>query len=182
MIIGISGTLGSGKDTVAETLKSFGFQHISTADLLREEAKKLGRSVDRETLRKTGNELRTKFGSGYLVDLALSIKKTDQVVISGIRSSGEVDKLKSLPYAYLIFVDAPIELRFQRISERKRNVEDNSTLEQFRESENVENAGNSNAQNLSYCKSKADLIIENNSTKIDLEQKIKLVLTKLKQI
>ena len=38
--IGVTGTLGSGKDTLAAYLVSKGFEHISLSDLIREELKK----------------------------------------------------------------------------------------------------------------------------------------------
>jgi dephospho-CoA kinase len=183
MIIGISGTLGSGKDTVAKIVGSKGFQHFSTADILRTETSKLGREIDRETLRTTGNELRRKYGSGFLAELALKMAGQSQnMVVSGLRSPGEIDFLKNQKNFYLFFVDAPVELRYQRITGRGRNLEDKSDLESFKKSEELETRGDENSQVLSYCKQQADYVIKNVGTFEDLEGKVFDILTKLGQI
>lgn len=182
MIIGISGTFGSGKDTVARLIESKGFEHFSTPDLLRSETEKLGRTTDRETLRTTGNELREKFGSGFLAEKAMRMATKGNILISGVRSQGEVDFIKKHKDTYLIFVDAPIEFRYERISGRNRNVEDRASFEEFKQSEEIESDGDINSQDLSYCKDQADFIVQNDGTFEELGQKIDEILTKIGQI
>ncbi len=180
MIIGVSGTFGSGKDTVAKIIESKGFEHFSTADILRVETANLGRSIERESLRQTGNELRAKFGSGFLAEKAINRASTDNILVSGIRSRGEIDNVINHKNSYLIFVDAPVAVRFKRISDRGRNIEDFHTMEKFKKSEVLELKGDVNSQNILYCRKKADFVLQNDGTLEDLEKKIDEILVKIK--
>ena len=50
MIIGITGSYGAGKDTVAELLQKMNFTHVSFSDTLREELKNRNKKMGfRET-------------------------------------------------------------------------------------------------------------------------------------
>jgi len=179
MIIGVTGTFGSGKDLVSDYIAKKGFEHYSTADILREEAGKRGLGIDRESLRTLKNLLKTEKGDDYLAREAVSRIKGDKAVVSAIRSIGEVDYLKSLDDFTLIFVDAPIEIRYQRIQKRKRAGEETLTFEKFQEKENLEMSGQS-SQRIDYAKAKADLTIINDSTLEELYSKIEKTLKDIK--
>jgi cytidylate kinase len=78
-ILGISGTDGSGKDSLAEMLvERHGWQYISVTDILREEAKKRGMSLQRSILREISAEWRREKGLWVLVDKALEVYKKNQ--------------------------------------------------------------------------------------------------------
>lgn len=179
MIIGVAGTFGSGKDTVARLIESQGFEHFSTADILRAETRKMGRTIERESLRQTGNELRAKFGSSFLAEKALKMATQNNVLISGIRSRGEIDFIKDHTESFLIFVDAPIEIRYERVSDRGRNLEDKTGFEEFKQSEAKELQGNSHSQDISYCRDMADFVIQNDGSIDQLKDKIEEILTKI---
>ena len=180
MIIGLSGTFGSGKDTVADYLiNQKKFQHISLSDLIREEAKKRGLGIDRDSLRNLGNILASEIGEDALARMAIKRKKSANLVISSIRKPKEVDYLKSLTNFILIFVDAPIKLRFNRMSKRKRVGEESMTFDELKEKENLEMSGKS-SQRLDYCKKMADKVILNTGTLENLYKKVDVVLNKLK--
>ena len=69
MIIGITGTLGAGKGTVADYLvKERGFKHLSVREYLIEEIKKRGLAVNRDNMVLVANDLRVKFGPGYIAE------------------------------------------------------------------------------------------------------------------
>jgi len=71
VIIGLSGTNGSGKDTVGGILaEKHGFMFISVTDLLRDEAKRRGDPVERKVLRTISAQWRRESGLGVLVDKA----------------------------------------------------------------------------------------------------------------
>lgn len=180
MIIGISGTLGSGKDTVAKYIESKGFEHISTSDVLRDINKRMGLPLDRESLRKNVNALRQVYDAAFLVYEALKKANSNNVVLSGIRNPGEIDYLKSRKDSFVFFVDAPIEIRYQRVSSRKRDSEDLQSFEEFKKQEETEKDGAS-TQVLNYCKEAADEIIINSGTVDQLEEKVDQILTKLEK-
>ncbi len=121
MIIGFTGTFGSGKTTIANYLKSRNFSYITLSDLVREEAQKQNLPIEREILQNIGNEMRRLNGNGYWAELAIKrINLGDNWVIDGIRNPGEINALKKIPNFMLIALDAPIEIRLKRITERKR--------------------------------------------------------------
>jgi dephospho-CoA kinase len=109
----------AGKDTVARILAEHGYAHVPTGDLIRAyiAEQRLG-EPDRPLVRDTGNRLRAEHGGDYLVRLAIE-QHPDQVVISGIRTLAEVERLKA-DGGVLVWVEAPQRLRFDRLAARGR--------------------------------------------------------------
>jgi len=179
MIIGLTGTFAAGKDTVAEHLITKGFEHYSCGDQIREIAEERGITQSRDILRELGNELRDQEGSDYLAKRIIEQKaKTDKVVISGIRQPGEIKYLRSLGNFFLIAVDAPVEVRFERMKERGR-IGDPRTLEEMveKERQEMESAG-PNAQRIHECMLMADALVINDGDIENLDQKIDEILKK----
>jgi len=137
-IIGLSGTNGSGKDTVGLLIaEKYHYLFISVSDLLREECRRRGLEVARENLRAISAEWRREFGLGVLVDKAVEFaenapEKYDGVIASPMRNVGEAQRLKDLG-GTLIWVDANPKLRYERIqsADRGRAGEDDKTYEEF---------------------------------------------------
>ena len=65
MIIGITGTLGAGKTTVAIYLESKGFIYRSVRSFITEEVHRRSIAVTRDTLVQVGNEIRAQHGPQY---------------------------------------------------------------------------------------------------------------------
>lgn len=143
MIIGISGSFSSGKDTLAKHLQEKnGFMVVSTGDIVREIAQEQRGTIERPVLHEVANELRHKYGGAVLVERALdryhnSIRNYSGVVIIGLRSLGEAKAIKELG-GVLVFVDAPIELRYERMKSRQKDGEVLISLEDFRQREETE--------------------------------------------
>lgn len=146
MIVGISGTFSSGKDTLAVHLQEkFGFMNVSTGDIVREIATAERGSVERPILAEVADGLRRKYGGAILVEKALdryhnSIRNYPGVVITGIRSLGEAKAIKNLG-GTLVYIDAPIEIRYERMQKRQRDGEARITLDAFRQRESQEMHG-----------------------------------------
>lgn len=179
MIIGITGTLGAGKGTVAEYLTTkHNFVYFSVKNFLAQEVLKQGKMVNRDTLTAVANELRAAHGSGYIVEQlmnqALSVKNSD-VVIESIRSTGEAQFLKS-HNALLWAVDADIHTRYARIVKRA-SEKDGVTFEKFKEQEERELHGiDENSQNLAAVRSMADVVFMNDGTEDQLYQQVEAAL------
>jgi cytidylate kinase len=177
-ILGISGTDGSGKDSLAEMLvERHGWQYISVTDILREEAKKRGMSLQRSILREISAEWRREKGLWVLVDKALEVYKKNQrkykgLVMASLRNPGEADRLHELG-GQLIWVDADPEIRYNRITSRKRGTEDEVTFEEFLAEEKAQSrhSGDEATLNLSAVKAKADIHLENNGNSIEAFKK-----------
>lgn len=171
-IVGVTGTFASGKDTLAEYLEEHeGWLHVSTGDIVREETqKKFGRK-DREILHEHANWMRHNLSPGVLMEMALDKFKLVQgkykgLVVSGVRSIGEVEVLKAAG-GKMIFVDADIRTRYERAAQRQRNLEDSLSFEDFKASEVKEMkrpAGNKTDQNIFGIKQVADEVVTNDGT------------------
>lgn len=179
-IIGVAGTLGSGKDTVGEVLaEEYDFFHASTSDMLRAaKKKKYGDSPKALLLRADpfANELRATRGPGVLVELAYEeyMENIDKypggIVATAIRSIGEAEKIKELG-GTMVFVDADPKIRYERTFARKRDTNDHSaSYEDFLAMEKSESdvpAGDKTVQNLPAMKELADIQLENNGNDIE---------------
>ncbi|MCX6809626.1 MAG: AAA family ATPase [Candidatus Berkelbacteria bacterium] len=162
MIIGLTGTFAAGKDTVADYLEKSGFEHFSTGEEVAEIAREKGIETTRDNLRELANDLRDKYGPEFLSRRVMEKKaKTDRVVVTGLRQPGEIKYLKTFPNFFLISVDAPAEIRFERMKERNRPG-DPKTLKDMitKEKKEMESAGK-NAQRIHECIVMADYHLVN---------------------
>lgn len=183
MIIGITGTIRSGKDTAANYLVSKGFTHYSLSDYIRKVVREQGLDqTDRTILQKAANELRTANGPGHLADKALEFFLPGMdYVVSSIRNPSEIQVLKRSKGFTLISIDAPLEDRYKRaLSAGDKKFQ---AFDEFVESEQRERSNDPNGQQLHTCMDMADYYIFNPGTGTDslrrLEQKIEELLIKL---
>ncbi len=182
-IIGIVGLTGAGKDALADYLKNKGFAYSSLSDPIREECLSRGLSTERDNLINVANELRQKFGHSELAKRSLKkIKesKSDKFVIVSIRHPEEVEYLKNQGNLKLIAVEAAIELRYQRISQRGR-PEDFVSFEKFKEQEERERFGSGEQQQLDKVISMADFKVDNSGSLEDLYQQVDKILEKINE-
>lgn len=162
MLIGLTGPNASGKGTVAKRLIEKGFAYLSLSDCLREELSRKGMKVERERLLELGNELREKKGAGILAEMVLAKVEPDRsYVIDSIRHPGEVEVLRRRSDFYLVLVDAPVAVRFERARKRGREA-DPVTLEAFLALEKRELLGTgSTHQQLGRTMEMADYVLTN---------------------
>lgn len=173
-IIGLTGLNASGKGTVADFLKEKGYTYYSLSDIVREEAAALGLDYSRENLIYAGNKLRDEHGASILAKRIvekINLQKPDLAVIDSIRNLAEINGLKKMQGFFLIGVDAPVEIRFERAKKRGR-IGFEKTLKDFIEIEEKENSADTNKQQLFECLKKADAVIQNNGTMGDLNKKL----------
>lgn len=167
VIIGVTGTLCSGKGAVIDFFKARGFESTSLSDRLREEAKLKNIELTRENLQLLGNSIREKYGSSALAILTLEkIKGKDNFIIDSIRNPGEVEELKKIGNFKLISVDAPRELRIDRLLKRYNEgsrKEDPVTKEEIENIMAIDEGKdqNSNGQQVLQCIKLADFHIFN---------------------
>lgn len=183
MIIGLTSFLGAGKTSIGDYLVKKGFVFYSLSDVLRDEIKSRGLEVTREILQKTGVELRKKFGNSVLTDRI--IKKIEQepgkdFVVDSIRNPAEIEALRKRKNFTLVFIDAPLENRFERIKARKRE-KDPLIFEEFKKAEEKELESQDSAnQQLLKCKEMADFVIHNDLSFKELYKKIDELIEGLK--
>lgn len=174
-IIGITGTIGAGKGTVVEYLKSKGFSHYSARSLLLAELTKRGLQNDRDAMRPLANELRQTHGPAYIAEMLFQEAETagGDAVIESLRSVGEIEALKKLSSKFtLLAVDADPTIRYERIVKRGSET-DSISFEEFIEQELLESEGKDPwAQNLPACIDMADILITNNGTLEELRAQV----------
>lgn len=181
MIIGVTGYLGAGKDTVAHYLVKKGFTHISLSDILREDLRKTNKQVTRKNLQELGAKMRGLLGDDILAERCMArFRPGERYVVSSIGTVGEVQRLQHHPQFVLVFVDASLKRRFVRVKQRKRE-EDPATFASFKHHENKENKGGEGLREFSKTKKLANIILNNNATKEQLYRKIDHMLADLKK-
>jgi len=143
-------------------------------------------SIERPMLFETATYLRKTRGGGVLVELGYEEYKLldDQpgLVISGIRSIGEMEEVLKLK-GKMIYTDADLELRYERMVMRQRDEEAKISREEFEKREKAEwHAGNDpsdfNKRDIrKYCEEQ-DMIVFNQADLAsffhDAEQKLGL--------
>jgi dephospho-CoA kinase len=175
-LIGLSGTNGSGKDTVGEFLADkYGFLFVSVTDMLRLEAKKRGLPIERGALRTISAEWRREYGLGVLVDKAIEYfeqqggdKNYQGLVMASMRNPGEADRIHELG-GTMVWIDANPRIRYDRIYSRQRTAEDDKTFEQFLEEEKAEmsHSGDEATLNTAGVKDKSDIFLINEGDTTD---------------
>jgi len=183
MLLGITGTDGSGKGTVVEYLvKEKGFTHYSSRTFILEHIDKEGFPRTRNQMRLTANKLRARHGDAFVVKQAYEKALEDgkeYVVIESLRAVAEADFLKGKG-GVLIAVDADVKLRYKRVQER-RSESDMVTFEEFvaHEALEAEDPDPHGMQKLKVIQM-ADYIVLNNGTLEELHTQIEEVLQKIK--
>jgi len=157
---------GAGKSTIADGLKSKGYDIINMGNVVRTEAKNRNLEPTGHNLGKLMIELREKNGQGAIAELVvpqIENTKSKVVIIDGIRSNAEIEVLRKHGTVKLLAIHASTNTRFGFLKHRGRS-DDPQTQENFEERDNREiGVGISNSIALSD-----ETISNNNLTKDEL--------------
>lgn len=177
MIIGIVGTINSGKDTVGDLIKQkTGWPTYSLPDEMRLVARERGLPLDNETLNTISVEHKQKYGMGYWAQRGVEKFRGQNLIVTSLRNAGELAPLRDTGQLYLIGVDAPVEVRYQRSLARGRAGEGTKTLDEFTEYDLFTRQGPPEAQRIDDLMADADIVIQNTGTLEELEQKVDAIL------
>lgn len=180
MIIGITGTLGSGKGTVVEYLvKEKGFVHAPVSEFLAAEARRRGIFPDRIARRNVANDFRSRGPTALMEAVYKSAEKEIEngknIVLEPQHTAGEVAFIKSkggIEFA----VDADLKTRYERIVKRG-SAKDFVDFEQFVKEQTYEMMQNDpNKNNLAAAIAKADFLFTNNGTQEELYEQVEKAL------
>ena len=186
MLIGLTGRIAAGKGQVAEYLKAKGFEYYTISQMVREEAAKIKIPITRESLQDVGNLIRKHEGiGGWIKRIIKIIDLKKNYVIDGIRNPGEIEELKRIKNFFLISVDAPQKIRFERVLSRGKES-DPKTWEEFVKAD-LRDFGESeekSGQQVGKCMAMADFHLINDSTieefNKEIEKLYKEILEKIK--
>jgi dephospho-CoA kinase len=171
--IGLIGRNGSGKSSVCAFLYKRGFLMLSLSDRVRDEAKRRGLPLDRDTLMKVGSQLKEVHGQAVLAErsfLEAQQHGSDKVVFDSIRNKEEALFLKKNGVV-LWGIDAPLAVRYERILSRK-SATDHVDFETFQEQDEREALGISSGQNIDEAFNACDSVIQNDSTLDHLHEQL----------
>lgn len=172
MIIGFTGRIAAGKETVKSFLVQKGFRYVETSQVLKDELSRRGMEITRENMQDLGDELRARDGLGALMKLVLERidyenNKNKHFILDSLRNAGEADYLRKQANSFiLIAVDAPQRLRFERILSRGK-PHDPKTWEEFLLVDNRDycDENNPHGQQVKYCMERADFMVINDDDK-----------------
>lgn len=136
IILGITGEMASGKDTVTKYLvEEYEAKQFRFSDPLRDILNRLHLPQNRKNLSDLSRVLRGGFGDDILAHVIGNDAKNDShqlVVIDGIRRSSDIDLVRKLPEFTLVYVEADMRRRYERLTGRRQNADDQTkTFEEF---------------------------------------------------
>ncbi len=180
MIIGITGTMGSGKGEIANYLIKKGFEYYCFSDILKEEARKRNIKPTRKNLQKLGNDIKKdKANRGILAKRILGRIKTDKAVLDGIRNVDEVRELRKTKEFFLIGINVEQKLRFLRMKKRARPG-DPAGFNDFKKLDDKENKGVTKGQEINKCLEMADFTVINDGSLGKLKEKTEGILKNIR--
>lgn len=157
---------GAGKSTIAEGLKSRGYETVNLGNAVRAEARNRNLEPTGANLGKLMLDLRKKNGPGAVAELVkdqIESSRSGVIIVDGIRSSAEIDVLRRHGDVKLLAVHASTDTRFGFLQRRGRS-DDPRTKETFEERDTRElGVGISSSIALSE-----EVINNNNKTRDDL--------------
>lgn len=168
IILGLAGEIASGKGAVAKYLAE---KHDSNfyrfSSILRDITKRVHLEENRENLQKISTMLREYWGSDILsktIYCDVKNDKHDVITVDGVRRFEDVEFLKKIPGFKLVYIEADLEKRYERLIKRREDADDaTKTLEGFKK--DLEREAELEVKKL---KDQADFIIENNGTREEL--------------
>jgi len=180
LVIGITGTMTSGKGALNYFLIDRGFKSIRlTQPILSKGLKEKKDMGNRKNWLDILVEMRKKDGVDILAKLAAKqIEPEGRYVLCPIRNPADIKYLKKNYDALIFYVDSPFKLRYRRTF-LKETVSSMSE-EEFKKKDDLENNPSGKDKdflpNISACKELADEVIENEKSLNDLNKELDKIL------
>ena len=138
IVIGLIGEKGSGKGTVANYLaENYGAVHFGTSRILKRTVEDLHLPTTRDNLIKLALVLKEGFWHSIVIDALIrdiEASGPEIAIADGIRMHGDVEpfRKKYKKNFFLMYVTAPVKLRYERTKKRKEKTgEDKTTWQEF---------------------------------------------------
>ena len=187
-VIGVTGTIASGKETLAQMLalglgaKKFGFSEV-----LDEELTRLGKPLSRPNQRELASEMRMKQGPGVWARRLVEriSKEQGYAVVEGFRNPLEVKEFYSSfgKNFMLVSIDAKFSVRFKRAKQRAKEGE-KKTEKEFKDTDERERGKEEPfyGHNIDGCMALADYKIINEGTLNGLKTQANLIMEKARKL
>lgn len=178
IILGFTGSLGSGCSFIAKAIPTVSekqYKYYKLSDIIRDILKTEG--IDNPSvseMQDKGNTLRKEHGNGYLIKALVEKIKSEkldndtEIIIDGIKNSGEVKTLRQFPYFFLFSIHSDSEHRKNRYKEASiitdddmfMGIDNRDRLEEF-----------SHGQQVKTCNYLSDIIILNDNNFLPADRK-----------
>lgn len=172
LILGVAGEMGSGKGTITKHViqEHRGSSHRFST-MLRDVLDRMHIEQTRENMATLSTIVRKNFGEDLLAKAICHETQKDEhdvVIIDGVRRMDDIVYLRKLPHFKLIYVDADIRVRYERVVRRGENANDTSkTFDEFKRDHELESE-----LQIKDLKNYADYAVDNNGTFVDLYKQI----------
>jgi len=164
MLIGITGRLAAGKETLTGFFRDKDFKYYESSRVLREELEKRNIEITRTNMQNLGDKWRREYGPGALMKKLLEkINPNENCIIDSLRNAGEADYLRQNVQDFvLIAITADQKLRWERMQKRGK-PSDPKTWKEFLivDERDYFDANNPMGQQVRECIKKADYLIIN---------------------
>jgi len=172
LIIGTVGEIASGKGAVTKYLcEKYGATEYKFSNILKDILMRVHLDVIRENFSKLSLGLRESYGQDILAHaLAEDIKKDDNhiIIVDGARRKADLQYLREMENFVLVFVEADLEKRYERLVGRSEKQDDQTkTFEKFKKDHELETE-----VSIEELRAAANIIIDNNGTMEDLHKQI----------
>ncbi|MDH5779751.1 MAG: deaminase [Candidatus Bathyarchaeota archaeon] len=169
LVVGLTGSFGSGCTKLSESLHSLGFTVFSLSGVVKKEwenrnpGKKAEEDAKRFELQDIGDELRDTHVNDYLAQETIKeTKEMNLLVFDSIRHTAEISTLRRKFNDFiLIAVDAPIRDRWKRVRAKYRDLGLNEEDFEKDDSRDKNEAEISYGQQVELCVDEADILIDN---------------------
>ena len=171
-ILGLAGQPASGKGTIAEYLiGKYGAVSYRFSKIINDILGRLYLEISRENQQNISTILRQNLSEDVFAKVIFEDVKKDNnevIVVDGVRRLADIKYLRQIPEFKLVFVEADIKKRYERITKRNEKTDDeNKTFEQF-EKDHLQEA----ESQIAGLKEQADFILDNNGSFEDLYKQI----------
>ncbi|MDD2753076.1 MAG: AAA family ATPase [Candidatus Portnoybacteria bacterium] len=176
IILGLAGEMASGKGTVAKyATEKYSAKTRRFSTMLRDVLDRLSLEQSRDNMQKLSTVLRQSFGEDLFAQvMAEDVKKEagEVIVIDGIRRLADIKFLKANPKFKLTYLEADMNIRYERIVKRGENADDaKKTFDDFKKA----NEDESELQ-IKDLKNRADFLIDNNGSYEELYKQVDEIL------
>jgi len=173
LLLGLTGSFGSGCTTFGKALQQLGFRHYSLSDMVKQKWSELNprkslEEAPRAELQTVGNDLRKEHGNDYLAKAIMEIAKRSssgrisRAVFDSIRNTEEIKAFRdSYPNFFLIAIDALKENRRERVKDQYTRLGLPEKCFQDDDERDKNEEGIPYGQQVQLCVDEADLLLGN---------------------
>ncbi|MFA6160148.1 MAG: AAA family ATPase [Parcubacteria group bacterium] len=178
IILGLAGEIASGKGTTAKYIceKYNGNSHRFST-MLRDVAGRMYLDVNRENLQKISTIFRENFFDDILSSVIAKDVENDEhkiIAIDGVRRMADISYLQKIPGFKLVYIEAEMKKRYERIIGREENTDDKTkTFEDFQKDHEREAE-----RQIKDLKNQAEYVIDNNGSLEKLYKQIDEIIKK----